>query len=46
MLYGNVLFKSYEQVKFGNTIAGCEEKFRIVSWLALRDYLKKIRSQT
>ena len=31
MLYGNVLFRSYENIKFGNAIAGCEEKIRIVS---------------
>ena len=41
MLYGNVIFKSYKKVKFGNTIAGCEEKIWIVSWLTLRDCLKR-----
>ena len=30
-----------KQVQFSNSIAGCEEKIRIVSWLILRVYLKR-----
>ena len=30
-----------KQVQFSNSIAGCEEKIRIVSWLTFGDYLKR-----